>query len=117
MWPKGFLYEEDLPQHSFSSSNNARRRHHRFVMEIRKPRGRINRDSTGNLRCLCNIETPLESAEVGKIKYLPIIRNYPNLGLPIAGLQFHEKPIISRWRLTLFSSSTTRLAICGSGVS
>ena len=28
--------------------------------------------------------------------YVPILRNHPNLGLLVAGLHVHEKPILSR---------------------
>lgn len=70
------------------------------------PRAASRSNATSNFRRL-----------VAKTSSIPMLRDYPHLGLLVAGLHFHAKPIVLRWRFTVASNSATRLTICGSGVS
>ena len=47
----------------------------------------------------------------------PVLRNHSHLRLFVSRTQFHTNPIFARCWFTLASSSATRLAICGMGVS
>lgn len=47
----------------------------------------------------------------------PVLRNHSHLRLFVSRTQFHTNPIFARCWFTFSSSSATRLAICGIGVS
>ena len=88
--------------------------------QINKPALNLSNAGQGIAVCdeLCSYMFAIRHApEAVKMINFPISRDYTYLGLLIPRLQFHTNPIFARCWFTLASSSATRLAICGIGVS